>query len=113
MAKINKKWIEGELFGTSALSDNTSVYADIDGFNVNGKESFQGLLKAKIGASSNRNETFTITGNYVDNNWHISIDSVGDSGVTIEITAAGQIQYKSDTYAGYTSGEFSFTVVTI
>lgn len=115
MAKTNIKWIEDYLTGTSTLADNTSSFADITGFDVSGKDSFQGVLKVQINASVSLFETFSITGDYNGSNWFITIDSTTSdpSKVEIDITSLGQMQYKSSTYAGFVSGEFSFTILTI
>ena len=114
MAKINIKWIDDYVSGASSLADNTSILTDIAGFNVDGKDSFQGILKAKINASVSLFETFNITGDYNGSNWFISIDSVtsDSSKIELEITSLGQVQYKSSTYAGFVSGEFIFKVLT-
>ena len=114
MSKIKTKWLEDYVSGTASLADNTSIFSDIAGFNVNGKDSFQGTLKAKIDATVDLFETFSITGDYNGSNWFISIDSVTSdpSLIELDITSTGQMQYKSSTYAGFSSGEFIFKVIT-
>lgn len=115
MAKVKTKWLEDYVAGTSNLAENTTVFSDITGFDVSGRDSFQGVLKVKINATVSLFETFSITGDYNGSNWFISIDSVTSdpSLVELDITSLGQMQYKSSTYTGFSSGEFEFKVLTI
>jgi len=56
-------------------------------------------------------EHFVIDGMQTNAGWVLYISSDGDtSGVTLSITAAGQVQYVSSNQANYTSSVFRYTV---
>jgi len=94
--------------GQSSLTDITSFI-----FPNATVRSFDALVSVSILAASNLYETIEIKGIQKDSGWQISISSTGDvSGVILEITSAGQMQYITPTYSGFTSGTLKFRAIT-
>jgi hypothetical protein len=45
-------------------------------------------------------ESFTLSGLRTDTDWILQLEGFGDSGIEIDITSAGQVQYKSSNISG-------------
>jgi len=98
-----------------SLADGQSSLTDITSFIFPNAtvRSFDALVSISILAASNLYETIEIKGIQKDSGWQISISSTGDvSGVILEITSAGQMQYITPTYSGFTSGTLKFRAIT-
>ncbi len=106
----------GDILETSfSLTNGQSSLTDITSFIFPNAtvRSFDALVSICILATSNLYETVEIKGIQKDSNWQISISSTGDfSGVVLEITPTGQIQYKTPTYSGFSSGTLKFRAIT-
>jgi len=64
--------------------------------------------------SANVSETFTIEGSNNFNDWNYKVSSVGDdSGFQVQVTAGGQIQYKSANFTNPTLGTISYKAETL
>ena len=53
-------------------------------------------------------ESGTIEGNSDGTDWYITIESIGNSGITLSINSAGQMQYLSTNLTNYVSGDIKF-----
>lgn len=106
----------GDIGETSfSLSNNQAVAANVTGFAfANGTvRSFQALVSVYINATSSLFESFTLQGIQRGSDWQMSATAVGDtSGVTFSITTAGQVQYTSGNYTGFSAGTVKFRAIT-
>jgi len=87
---------DGDILETSAtLADNQAVLADVTGlaFANATVRSFVVQLSVVRGSTY---EVYTLTGVQKASSWDMSVEAVGDdTGMTFDITAAGQVQYTS------------------
>lgn len=75
---------------------------------------FDAWVYVKVEATSNLFANFHLRGVQRDSDWDLVQPYVGDStGVTFNITAAGQIQYSSGSYAGFTALTIKFRALTL
>jgi hypothetical protein len=75
--------------------------------------SFNALVSIAVSASTPLFEAFVITGVQVGADWVIDTSSTGNnSQVGFSITTAGQIQYTSGNYPGFTSATMRFRAIT-
>ena len=106
----------GDILETSfSLVNGQSSLTNITSFIFSNAivRSFDALVSISISATSNLYETIEIKGIQKDSDWQISISSTGDtSGVILEITSTGQMQYITPTYSGFTSGTLKFRAIT-
>lgn len=94
-----------------SLTNNQASAADVTGFAfaVGTVRSFWAEVSVTIDATADLYETFIITGINKATSWDINIESLGDDSlVDFTITNAGQIQYTSGNYAGFSSGTVKF-----
>ncbi len=121
MSKIQDKYIKTKYTISSigdireetsfSLTNNQSVAADVTGFSfANGTvRAFKALVSVHIDATTDLYEVIEITGIQKSSDWSISVvDQGDDSGVDFSITSAGQLQYTSDNYSGFSSGTIKF-----
>lgn len=98
-------------------ANNQASPADITGlaFAVASVRAFDANIVAVVDASSNLVEYFKISGvRQIGGDWLIAVSSVGDNtAIVLTITTAGQVQYTSDNYAGFTSLTFKFRATTL
>lgn len=88
--------------GNFAFADNQSAPANVTGFIVSSSLSSRYLVGIYREATSNKYETLDVLVVKKGSSYSISTTGVGDdSGVSLSITAAGQIQYTSTTAAGH------------
>ena len=68
-----------------------------------------------IDATADLKGTYTMTAYFDGSDWNLQApEIVGDDClVDFSITSAGQVQYTTDTYAGFTSGTIKFRATTI
>ena len=106
----------GDISETSfTLTNNQVSAADVTGFafanaTVRG---FRALVTVEIDATTDLNEVFELTGIQRSTDWSMSVTSNGDDSlVTFTITNAGQVQYTSGNYAGFTTGKIKFRAET-
>lgn len=101
--------------GTFAAADSQAAAANVTGFAfANGVvRSFSALVSVAIDATTDLFEEFELNGVQRGADWAMSVESTGDeSGFVFSITSAGQIQYQSATYAGFTSASVHFRAQT-
>lgn len=102
----------GDIQHTSAtLLNNQAAAVNVTGlaFANATVRSFECLISTTISATSPLYESFKLHGVQKGSSWSMSVTSVGDdSGVVFSITTAGQVQYTSSSYAGFTAGTFKF-----
>jgi len=107
---------DGDIAETSfALANSVAVPADVTGlaFANATVRSFKAHVSVEIDATANLYEVYELYGVQKDSVWDMSIESTGDnSQVAFTITAAGQVQYTSATYAGFVSGNIKFRAIT-
>jgi len=106
----------GDISETSfSITNNQVVAASITGFAfANGTvRSFKAHVSVEVDATADLFEVLEIIGIQKGSDWDISVESTGDdSGVTFSITSAGQLQYISDSYTGFVSGDIKFRAIT-
>jgi hypothetical protein len=98
-----------------SLSNNISTPTDITGFSFANAtvRSFKAFVSVEIYATADLFEVVEIIGIQRGSDWAISsISSGDDSGVSFSITAAGQLQYTSLNYSGFSSGAIKFKAIT-
>lgn len=77
-------------------------------------KSFKALIDVRIIATANLYELYEISGIQRGADWIISYTSEGDNAsLVFSIDSAGQLQYMSQSYAGFTSGTLKFKAHTI
>lgn len=75
---------------------------------------FKALVTVEIDATLDLFETFELVGVNKGGSFEMAQSSVGDeTGVVLSITAAGQVQYTSASYAGFVSGSIKFRAITL
>ena len=97
-------------------ANNQASPANITGlvFTNAGTAAFDAYVHVKVLATSNLFTHFHLRGVQRDSDWDIVSSFVGDSsGITFSITSAGQVQYTSNNYTGFTSLTFKFRAQTI
>ena len=98
-----------------SLANNQASLANITGFAFNNAvvRSFEALVSVQIDATADLFEAFKITGIQKGSDWDISIIATGDDSlVALSITSAGQMQYTSSNYAGFSAGTLKFRAIT-
>lgn len=102
----------GDLNQTSfSIANNQAVAANITGFLFSATtcRSFTAFVSAFIDATSDLSEAFTLRGEYNGASWDLSQTSNGSASlITFTITNAGQVQYTSGNYSGFSSGTIKF-----
>jgi hypothetical protein len=87
----------------ATISNNVSVYSDIPDFKFNAATVRSFAVTGSITRTSGSTkvyESFTLNGLRTDTDWVLQQEGFGDSGVTLNITPAGQVQYISSNIAG-------------
>lgn len=108
-----------DILQTSAiLANNQAVPANITGLSFNTGQVqhifVEFIIEREYDAGATTiTESGSIIGNYDGTDFYISVDSVGDSGVTFSITSAGQMQYTSDDKTNHVSSQINFKAKTI
>lgn len=99
---------------TAAILNNVSVATAISGFSFDTSEVISINSEFIITRTTDVPavslvESGYIEGNFNGSDWTIVVESVGNSGVTFDITAAGQVTYTSTNMTGTNySGEIRF-----
>ena len=97
------------------LSNNQATPANVTAFSFSTStvRAFNALVSVSVSASSSLFEVFTLQGIYNGSSWSLAQTSNGDASlVTFTITNAGQIQYVSGNYSGFSSGKIHFRAIT-
>lgn len=106
----------GDIAETSfSLANNQGSPANVTGFAfANGTvRSFDALVSIYIDATTDLFESYKLHGIQKGSSWEMSQTAVGDdSQVVFTITNAGQIQYTSGNYTGFSSGTIKFRAIT-
>lgn len=102
----------GDISETSfSASNNQSASANVTGLSFANAtvRSFEALVSVFINATSSLYEVFTLRGIQKGASWDMSVTSNGDSSlVGFTITTAGQVQYTSGNYTGFSTGTIKF-----
>ena len=110
-AKASKK-VTGDLDYTSfTLANNQAAPADITGFAFSNASvrAFKAIASVYIDATADLFEMFEILAIQRGADWALTTTATGDvSGVTFSITNAGQVQYTSANYTGFSTGYIKF-----
>lgn len=94
-----------------AGANNQSASTNVTGLAfANGSvRSFRALVSTYVNATTSLYQEFTLDAVQRGSDWAMSIESTGDDSlVTLSITTAGQVQYTSANYSGFTSLAFRF-----
>lgn len=106
----------GDINETSfSLANNQASPANVTGFAFANAtvRSFEALVSVNIDATSDLFEVFTLRGIQRGADWDMSVVSNGDDSlVSFSITNAGQVQYTSGNYSGFSSGAIKFRAIT-
>jgi hypothetical protein len=97
-------------------ANNQASPANVTGlaFNNAATIAFDAWIHVKVLATSNLYTHFHLRGVQRDSDWEMTQTFVGDSnGVNFNITTAGQVQYTSSNYPGFTGITFKFITQTI
>ena len=92
------KGVSDLLETAASISNNATTPKDITGFQFD-----PGTVKSfsvngsvtRVYDSNQIEEQFVLTGLKTATGWKIQQDGIGDAGITLSITAAGQVQYTS------------------
>jgi len=97
-----------------SYADNQLVAADVTGFNFPTARSFKSLVSIELDATTDKFQVLEITGIKKASTWEIAVaSSLGDViGVEFSITSLGQLQYTSNSEAGFVSGTIKFRAIT-
>ena len=102
----------GDIAETSfSIANNQASPANVTGlaFANATVRGFEVLATVEIDATADLFETFALYGIQKGASWDMSQESVGDSsGIIFSINSSGQIQYISQSYAGFVSGAVKF-----
>lgn len=102
----------GDIAETSfSVANNQASPANVTGlaFANATVRAFEVLASVEIDATSDLFEVFALYGVQKGSSWDMSVESTGDdSGIVFSITTAGQIQYISQNYSGFSSGKIKF-----
>lgn len=106
----------GDINETSfSLANNQAAAANVTGlaFANATVRSFKVLVSIYIDATSDLFETFELLGIQKGASWDMAQSATGDSSlIAFSITNAGQIQYVSGNYTGFSSGLMKFRAIT-
>lgn len=105
----------GDIFEKSFTLDQSQTNISITDFVFSNAvvRGFEALVTIQINAISSLSETFEIKGIQKNSGWFISVTAEGDNSlIDLSITNAGQMQYSSPSYAGFTSGVLKFRAIT-
>jgi hypothetical protein len=87
----------------ATIQNNVTTFTDIPDFKFNTAtvRSFavQGSVARETGTTKVY-ESFVLSGLRTDTDWILQLEGFGDSGIELDITPAGQVQYKSSSIAG-------------
>lgn len=98
---------------TFAITNNQASATNVTGL-VFTTHMAQVTYSVAISASSNLYEAGTILLCNMNGSWQITQQTVGNSsGIIFTVTNAGQIQYKSNNYTGFTAGTIYFRAITL
>lgn len=107
----------GDINSTGFAGANNQVAAaDVTGFAfANGSvKGFKAFVNVQVDATADLFESFEILGVQKSSSWELAITSTGDDSlVAFSITTAGQIQYTSGNYSGFTSLTVTFRAFAI
>lgn len=98
-----------------AGANDQSTPANVTGFVFANAtvRSFKALVSVLVDATADLYESFEILGIQKGSSWEIAVSSTGDdSQVAFSITNAGQIQYTSGDYAGFSAMTIKFRALT-
>lgn len=93
-----------DILETAAIiANNVSSYTDIPDFKFNPSTVRSFKVECNIYRTANTSElaeVLTLTGLRTGSGWILQQDGVGNAGITLDITPAGQVQYTSSNMSG-------------
>lgn len=106
------------LLTSASLANNVSTLTDIPGFRFNLAEvqSFEAdfyIERLFEFGTQSTTEAGKIFGRYDGSNLFVSVEANGDSGITFDATAGGQVQYVSTELSNFQSATIRFRAKTI
>ena len=105
----------GDISETTFAIAESQTSVDVTGLAFDNAvvRSFKVHLSVLIDATAGLYETFELLGIQKGSQWDVAVNTVGDnSQISFDITPAGQVQYSSTTYAGFTAGTIKFRAIT-
>lgn len=106
----------GDIIETSfSIANNQSSAANITGLAfANGiVRSFSAILSIYVDATTDQFSQIKIDGIQKSASWDINVSEIGDiTGIEVSITSAGQLQYTSPSFTGFSSGTMKFRAIT-
>lgn len=96
---------------TVTINDNVSTFQDVLGaaFSSSITRSFRLTYAVqRTNGATLSVESGVIEGVYTGTEWDYNINRLGDAGMDFQVTASGQLQYKSSSIGGTYSGDMTF-----
>lgn len=87
----------------ATIQNNVTTFQDIPDFKFNPATVRSFAVQCSVSretGSTKVYESFTLSGLRTDSDWILQLEGFGDSGIEIDITSAGQVQYKSSNISG-------------
>jgi len=105
----------GDIAETSFTAAEAQTAQDVTGlaFDNATVRSFKVLMSVLVDATSDLYEAVELLGVQKGSTWDMTVESAGDNTeFTFDITPAGQVQYSSATYAGFSTATLKFRATT-
>ena len=95
------------------LANNQTTFSSISGFSfdstiVRSFEIYGNIYRVYNSGASELVEEYTLIGLNTGSDWLITREGFGETGITLDITSSGQVQYKSSNLAGHVSSKIKF-----
>src|SRR5574343_371827 len=101
-----------DILETSAIiANNITTYTDIPDFLFNPSTVRSFKVECNVYRTTGvttLTEVLTLTGLNTGSGWVLQQDGIGNSGIILDITNLGQVQYKSSNLSGQTAGLIKF-----
>jgi len=101
-----------DILETSAIiANNITTYTDIPDFLFNPSTVRSFKVECNVYRTTGvttLTEVLTLTGLNTGSGWILQQDGIGNSGIILDITNSGQVQYKSSNLSGQTAGLIKF-----
>ena len=95
------------------LSNNQTTFSDIPGFSfdsttVRSFTIYGNIYRVYNSGAATVTEEYSLTGLNTDSDWVIQQEGFGETGIIFDITATGQVQYKSSNLTNHISSKIKF-----
>lgn len=87
----------------ATISNNVTTFTDIPDFKFNPSVVRSFSVQCSVSRETDSTkvyESFVLSGLRTDTDWLLQLEGFGDSGIELDITPAGQVQYKSSDISG-------------